>query len=470
MVINFSQGSSSTPLDEADIQELLEEGLSYHQNDHLDQAIACFKRVLDADPKNVDALYLAGGVYIMRGNYLEAVMHLSRTLQTEPEFAPAFGLLGDALKNLGDVENAAVNYRKALEFEPDNFDLWNQLGNVLRLGGDITGAQEAFATKSNLKYKSGETALSDDVDFSFISKSKLRHDIEQFRYLLEQNKIDARYENTVETYTKLLENFPVNPEDPHASPIPESMRSSFAPTYNRHVYFRDTPAIEQPAVNPALDQNAIEADYAKNQPGITYLDNFLTPEALQAIRAHALESMVWHEFLYPNGCLVAFMNEGFFCPLLNQIVEEIPKALPNIFKDHKLINLWGYKYDSSMTGIKLHADEAAVNVNFWITPDEANEDLESGGLVIWDKEAPLDWDFKTFNADQDAIKKFLETSKAKSIRVPHKQNRVVIFNSDLFHATDDIHFKDGYENRRINVTLLYGRRGTKDNGLHRPPP
>ena len=98
MVINFSQGSSSTPLDEADIQELLEEGLSYHQNDHLDQAIACYKRVLDADPKNVDALYLTSGVYIMRENYLEAVMHLSRTLQAEPEFAPAFGLLGDAQK------------------------------------------------------------------------------------------------------------------------------------------------------------------------------------------------------------------------------------------------------------------------------------------------------------------------------------------------------------------------------------
>ena len=34
----------------------------------------------------------------------------------------------------------------------------------------------------------------------------------------------------------------------------------------------------------------------------------------------------------------------------------------------------------------------------------------------------------------------------------------MIFNSDLFHETDRIAFADGYENRRINVTLLYGRR------------
>jgi len=34
----------------------------------------------------------------------------------------------------------------------------------------------------------------------------------------------------------------------------------------------------------------------------------------------------------------------------------------------------------------------------------------------------------------------------------------VIFDSNLFHKTDRIDFREGYENRRINVTMLYGRR------------
>jgi hypothetical protein len=34
----------------------------------------------------------------------------------------------------------------------------------------------------------------------------------------------------------------------------------------------------------------------------------------------------------------------------------------------------------------------------------------------------------------------------------------VVFNSDLFHETDDSTFKDEYLNRRINITLLYGYR------------
>jgi hypothetical protein len=106
----------------------------------------------------------------------------------------------------------------------------------------------------------------------------------------------------------------------------------------------------------------------------------------------------------------------------------------------------------------MHADQAAVNVNFWITPDEANNDPNSGGLVVWDKKAPLDWDFSRYNGDEAAIRAFLAEKGAKPIRVPHRANRAVIFDSDLFHETDVIRFKDGYRNRRINVTMLYGRR------------
>ena len=42
--------------------------------------------------------------------------------------------------------------------------------------------------------------------------------------------------------------------------------------------------------------------------------------------------------------------------------------------------------------------------------------------------------------------------------VPYRGNRAVIFDSNMLHKTDRISFRDGYENRRINVTLLYGER------------
>jgi hypothetical protein len=45
------------------------------------------------------------------------------------------------------------------------------------------------------------------------------------------------------------------------------------------------------------------------------------------------------------------------------------------------------------------------------------------------------------------------------VTIPYRANRAVIFDSDLFHETDRIEFRDGYKNRRINITMLYGRRG-----------
>ena len=41
-------------------------------------------------------------------------------------------------------------------------------------------------------------------------------------------------------------------------------------------------------------------------------------------------------------------------------------------------------------------------------------------------------------------------------RVPYRQNRAVLFTSSLFHATDTVEFKPGFETCRINFTLLFG--------------
>lgn len=120
---------------------------------------------------------------------------------------------------------------------------------------------------------------------------------------------------------------------------------------------------------------------------------------------------------------------------------------------------WAFKYDSELNGIGVHADFAAVNVNFWITPDEANLDKEHGGLVIRDKPAPLDWTFEKYdNVEASEIRTFLSDAGARCQTGPYRANRAVIFDSDLFHETDRIAFREGYENRRINITLLYGLR------------
>ena len=139
---------------------------------------------------------------------------------------------------------------------------------------------------------------------------------------------------------------------------------------------------------------------------------------------------------------------------------------PQIFKNYPLNQLWAYKYDSraygknvSYKGINVHADFAAINVNFWVTPKSANLDPSSGGLVVYNAEAPLDWDFETYNNNEEKILEEIQKSDQKKTIVPYNENRAVLFNSNLFHETDKIEFKEGYGNRRINVTMLFGKRG-----------
>jgi hypothetical protein len=78
--------------------------------------------------------------------------------------------------------------------------------------------------------------------------------------------------------------------------------------------------------------------------------------------------------------------------------------------------------------------------------------------VIWDAAAPLDWDFAKYNNDETQIRDLLTRSGAKSVTVQYRVNRAVIFDSNLFHETDRMKFERGYRNRRINITMLYGKR------------
>jgi hypothetical protein len=78
-------------------------------------------------------------------------------------------------------------------------------------------------------------------------------------------------------------------------------------------------------------------------------------------------------------------------------------------------------------------------------------------MVIYDVPAPADWTFEHYNGKSAKMAAFLAANNAQPQRVPYRENRCVLFDSTLFHTTDEIHFKPGYCNRRVNVTLLFGK-------------
>jgi regulator of sirC expression with transglutaminase-like and TPR domain len=383
--------------------------------------------------------------WICRGNALrglkrhdEALKSFDQALAINPSHAAALcdraSLLLDDLRQPGQ---ALADFDKALAIKPDFAICWNNRGNALR---ELRRLPEALA--------SYERALSFQPDLAGALKSR-------GHILFELNRLEEGVAAFQEAAAR-LDGREESPPSPHKLRHDQEQRD-----YRQSVKSAGAPGLGERTGGPAVNRHnrvtETEEQWRSKKPQIAVIDDLLSPEALEALRRFCLEAPVWRSS-HPNGYLGAFPEAGFTAPLLAQIADELRDVFPAIFRDHPLHYMWGFKYDGSLRGINLHADEAAVNVNFWLTPDEANLDPKSGGLVIWDVTAPLDWNFAKFNGDTKAMRDFLAKAGAKPVTVPYRANRAVIFDSDLFHETDTIRFREGYLNRRINVTMLYGRR------------
>jgi hypothetical protein len=355
-------------------------------------------------------------------------------------------------------------YRRAITLNPSFADAHHNLGHLLIKLHQTKEAMEAFRTTTQLRFAPGADGSRILGPFQRTTAAKMRHDIEQLRFLQAKGLLDDSADQLVADHESALASLPQPPAGEVVVDLPPDALARLAPSYNRLLHWDAGAALSGPAVNPALDWKAIELGYHSHAPGIAWFDGLLTDEAMTALRRFCLNSTIWNEFRYANGYVGSMIESGFCCPLLFQIANELAAAMPSIFDGHPVAMMWAYKYDHQLSGIPIHADFAAVNVNFWITPDSANLDPDGGGLKVWDKEAPLEWDFRTYNNDEPAIRQFLRDSKAEMINVPHRQNRAVMFNSDLFHETGNLNFREGYENRRINVTMLFGLRQTAEHG------
>lgn len=421
------------------------------------EAVAAFRTALSIVPEDVSLLNNLGSLLAGQGNLTEAIARFEAAVAANGRLPVSHYNLAKALKDAGDPQGAIRHYTRTLELDPGFATAWRNLGNLYLDIGEVDLAAQAYEKGVRIKW-SPEAKSPPDQSHLKTSRSKLRHDIEQLEYLLKNGKVDRKFEPVLSDYRAVLADLPAAKDEGTLVALSAENRKRLAPYFNRLIHWPQSPALTGPAVNPDLDRAEIEAAYFGTGPGIAYVDDFLSPQALRAVRRFCLESTIWYRHHYKKGYVGAFMEDGFLSPLLLQIADELRNSFPKIFGAATLRKLWGFKYDSRLSGIPIHADFAAVNVNFWVTPGAANRDPQSGGLVVWDKEAPLDWDFATYNADEEAMRRFLRDSGAKAHSIPYRENRMVMFNSDLIHETGELNFEEGYENRRVNVTMLYGKR------------
>jgi Flp pilus assembly protein TadD len=443
-------------------------GLLLQARGEPETAAAAFRCALSQDPQNAEAHANLGRALQELGEEGAALTSFDQALAADPKLPEAHFGRGRSLEHEGRWAAAEAAYRAALDARPELQEAENNLAAVLLAQGRYGEAQDAFERlRERLRGPAAETAealLSDRpkgrgpvvaTRFSLLDRAQ------QLEGLLHRKVIEPGFALVAERLRGVLAE--LGPEDgpDWRRSLTDAQAALLGGALARIAHFADAPRLTGPALNPAVNFAAIERAYLSGDPPAVHFDDFLTPEALAGLRRFCRDSTIYFGS-DPAGFVSTTMAGGFNCSLMYQVAEELKAALPSVLGPHHLSNMWSYRHRAAGGGVLAHTDLAAVTFNFWIAPDAANRDPESGGLVVYAKEEPFEWDWMQINRQkslpevQARIEAFLED--APEIVIPHRSNRAVMFHSNLFHRSDRFAFADDFESRRINISLLFGRR------------
>ncbi|KAH8067447.1 hypothetical protein JL721_7558 [Aureococcus anophagefferens] len=160
------------------------------------------------------------------------------------------------------------------------------------------------------------------------------------------------------------------------------------------------------------------------------------------------------------GYLGAFLGDGFgAAAVVHQVASDLRARFPALLGDAQLTQAWAYVYprDAHSRGIDVHSDDADVSVNVWIARDASNlaRGSKLGGLRIFEREPPADWDFAKANQETDAILALLGDDAVGSSPTASTARSSSTATGSTRRTPD---FRPGFRNNRINLTFLFRRR------------
>ncbi len=431
--------------------ELVAQAAAHHAAGRLQAAERTYRAALALAPGQAGVINNLGVIAATDGRRDAAIALFDEAIAREPGHVAAHYNRGAALVALGRTSEAIKSFTRVCALDPGHYDAHRALGFLWLEAGDRGRALDHFARTYELRR--GDDRLDGQAKFlTFATRSKLRHDAKQFRYLAQHRRDRSRFDTLARAYESVATDFPDQPTE-----LSPQQRESLGDDYNTAIAVADAPELVGGAVAARADAEDLTRQFRTGPTGAISFDDLLRPRALAALRRYLLESTIWHDFSHIGGFVASYLEDGLACPLVLQIADEIRQTFPGLLAEHPLSQAWAFKGLESSSAVEVHADDAAITLNFWITPTSANLAPDRGGLVVCREAPPPDWEIKDYDTDQLRIVAFLEQNGENSLKVPYRENRAVLFESRLFHSSDHPIFAPSYENHRINMTFLFGR-------------
>lgn len=115
-----------------DMSETPKAALQDHQSGRFDDAEAGYRRVLDAEPRNADALYLLGVLNLQLGNTDLTLDLTARAIDISPAQVDYHNIRGEAYRLRRDYQAAIECYEEAIPLRPGIAGAYLNLGNALK--------------------------------------------------------------------------------------------------------------------------------------------------------------------------------------------------------------------------------------------------------------------------------------------------------------------------------------------------
>jgi predicted O-linked N-acetylglucosamine transferase (SPINDLY family) len=129
----------------------LQEAIFLHQRGALCEAEAIYRKLLELEPRNADAMHLLGVIAHQNAHYQTAVGLIAQAIEIRPNAASYYSSQGNSLKKLQQLEAAIKSFDMAIALKPEYAEAFSNRGLTLVELKQFTEAVASFDRAIKLK-------------------------------------------------------------------------------------------------------------------------------------------------------------------------------------------------------------------------------------------------------------------------------------------------------------------------------